>query len=865
MVELDRILSERSDERIIQSLKALPDQAFFALVERLSGCLDLRVSRSRARDEFVVADCEHTPDGRKYVVFFSRREEPVAEGDVQSLLSYIEKTGADSALVLTSDGVTPEAETVLRGKGIGYADSVKLAALLRRFDLDKELIARSEEKGPEAVPEPHATRLAGDRLEGAMTSGYDALSEKDYMRALEAFDLAIFLDETYDVPWRMKGNTLDEMGYHEQAVECYKRALELLPESDETWFSLGSCFYTLGRYTEEIMCYDRALFYNPLMQKALVNRGSTLHRLGRYAEALETYDKLLKINYRLEKVHNNKGATLHAMGRGEEALRSYDRAIELRGDYIEAWMNRGNLLYELGRHEEALAAFSRVTELRPELPKGWYLKGMVSRKLGKATLARAAFEQALRADPDYVEARKALDEESRGIADRFADVPRIVEDLLAKKVPEPAHEAPRAPEPPPAPAMAEDVVARVQEQKVEEIAEELYGDRAELLLLLGRFDEAFEFLGKSLRLEGENARLLNAAGSVLYKQGKTGAAIRSFDHAVSSDPGNVPALMNLQTALMDAGDWERAHGVGDALKGSEAGWQVYVMASLEARHRADYARALECVDHAIAAESLGMLLNYQGTLRLEAGDVDGAGSSFEHSRSRPLDASEAHNNIGVALFVKGDLDTASVEFDKSIKASKANAAAWNNRGCVLYRKDRVREAVACFEESVLISPTTVAMNNKGFSQLTLDALPEALASFTRSLELAETAEAYDDKGIVQLRMGDVEGAMVAFKEALRMAPRFKDALSNLKRTESLRPAAAVPEPRTGAGGSPGMEVVGGKGGSSVRLSDLTLQNLRKMRKTELEALCDALDVSPRGTKTELINRVLRARKHLQRK
>lgn len=866
MVQLDRILSERSDERIIQSVKGLPDQGFCALVDRVLGCLELRVARSRARETFVVADCEHRPDSKKYTVFFSRREEPIGQDDVGSLLSYMEKTAAASALVFTTGDITPEGESLLRDKGIGYADGAKLAALLRSFDLDKEISARAEPKAEDAVAaHPQAVRLAGDRLEAAMASGYDALSAKDYMRALEAFDLAIFLDDTYDVPWRMKGNTLDEMGYHEQALECYKRALELLPEGDETWFSLGNCFYSLGRYSEEIMCYDRALFYDPSMQKALVNKGSTLHRLGRYAEALETYDKLLKINYRLEKVHNNKGATLHAMGRSQDALESYNRAIELKGDYIEAWMNKGNLLYELGRQEEALDSFTKVTQLRPELPKGWYLRGMASRKLGNSTQAKASFEQALRADPDYVEARKALDEESKRVADKYAEVPRIVEDIFARKSPAPVPEPSMPREAPLAPVMAEDVVARVQDQKIDELAEELYGDRAELLLLLGRFDEAFEFLGKSLRLEGENAPLLNAAGSVLYKQGKTEAAVRSFEHAVSADPGNVPALMNLQVSLMDAGDWDRARKVSDAMRGSEAGWQVHAMAALEARHRKDFPRAIECVENAVAAESLAMLLNYQGILRLESEDVDGAGESFEHARSKPFDPSEAHNNVGVALFKKGDLDTASVEFDKAIKVTKSNAAAWNNRGCVLYKKDRIREAVACFEESVLISPSTVALNNKGFSQLTMDSLPESLSSYNKSLGLAETAEAYNDKGIVLLRMGDIEGAKVAFKEALRIAPQFKDAGSNLKRAESLRPTSTSAEPRSGPDAPPSLEVVGGKGESSVKLSELTLQNLRKMRKTELEAICDALDVSPRGTKTELINRVLRARKQLQRK
>lgn len=861
MVQLDRILSERSDERTLRALQALPDPEFGSLVDKVLGCLELKIIRSRPRGAYIIADCEHRPDGRKYTVYFSRKEEPVAKADIKSLISYTDKTGSDNALVFSATGITPDGEGLLKERAIGYADGPKLAALLRRFDLDRLIVQYADSKKEVVVPEPERIRVAGSRLEDAMRAGYDALAAKDYMRALEAFDLAIFLDDSYDVSWRLKGNTLDEMGYNEQALECYKRALDLLPESDETWFSLGNCFYALGRFTEEIMCYDKALFFNPLLQKAMINKGSTLHRLGRYEEALETYDRVLKINYRLEKVHNNRGATLHAMGRGDDALDSYERAIELKHDYVEAWMNKGNLLYELARYDEALAAFTQVTGFRPEYPKGWHLRGLVLRKLDRSPQAKACFEQALRLDPDFVEARKALEEESKRVEVSQTDVPRIVEDIFRGPAPEPPPEVVVAAPPPAEIVMAEDLVVRDREQKIEELAEELYGDRAELLMLLGRLDEAFDFLGKSLRLEGENAPLLTAAGNVLYRQGRVEAAIKSYEHAVVADPTYVPALVNLQTALADSGEWELARDVSDALRRSEAGWQGHILASLSARHAKDYARAIEDVENAVATEGLPALLNLRGLLKAESEDLDGAAESFARAKAAPLDLSEAHNNAGVILFKKGDADAAGLEFDKAIRLTKASAPAWNNRGCVLYRGDRIREAIACFEEALVISPTTAAANNKGFSQLTLDSLEEALASFDCSLGLGESPEAYNDKGIVLLRMGRIEESQEFFREALRLAPQFKDAASNLRRAEALRPPASEAEPKLGPGAPPSMEVVGGEA-SSMNLSDLTLQNLKRNRKSELEAICESLGVSSKGTKTELINRIVRTRRQL---
>jgi superkiller protein 3 len=860
MVELDKILSERSDERVLKAVKEISDSEFTKLVESILGYLEMKEMRSRPKGTFVISECIHRPDGKKYVVFFSRRDELISKADIESLLSYMARVESPNGLVLTTSAIDREGVALAESNSIGLADGTKLAALLRRFDLDKEVI-RAAELWKERVK---VTSLpGGDRqLEEAMRLGYESLASKDFMKALDHFDRAIMLKEDYDVPWRLKGNTLDEMGYHEQALECYKHALELFPESDETWFSLGSCLFSLGRYAEEISCYDRALQYNPVMQKALINRGSTLHRLGRFKEALETYDKVLKVNYRLEKVHNNRGATLHSLGQLNEALASYNRAIELKHDYAEAWMNKGNLLYEMGRYTEAFEAFTQMTQIRPELPKGWYLRGLAARKTGNISAAKASFEGALRLDPEYGDAKRALDDVSKKIAEKFTEVPRIVQEIFSSE----AAKTGAVPAEGEKPKLSEDMLARVKEEKVEELAEELYGDRAELLLLLGKLDEAFDFLGKSLRLEGENAALLTSAGNVLFGLGKTEAAARTYEHALAADPSHSPAIFNLHTILVQTGEHERAAKVNESLRKSALGWQGRAAASLEAFGRRDFKQALEDVDVALALEDLAALQNYKGLLKIGAGDLAGAAEAFEKTKVMPLDQSEAHNNSGVVLFKRGDLEAASLEFDKSIRLQRTNNASWNNRGCVLYKLERLREAIACFEESTVMYPTSVAMSNKGFSQLALDLLNDALQTFENSLRIAETAEAYNNKGIVLERMGRHDDALVAFREALRLAPQFKDPSENIRRVSARSDAPKrQEEQKKPAPAPPGEEVVGGPDMSTRILEQIDEGILREKRKSELEAICESLGLSPRGTRADLIVRILKAKKQLNKR
>lgn len=231
MVELDKILSERSDERVLKAIKEISDPEFAKLVEAILGYLELKVVHSRPKGTFVIVECIHRPDGKKYIVFFSRRDTVITTADITSLISYMSKAESPNALVLTTSTIERDAAVLAEKSNVGLADATKLAALLRRFDLDKEVIRAAEiwKERAKVATIPGADR----QLEEAMRFGYESIASRDFMKALDNFDRAIMLREDYDVPWRLKGNVLDEMGYHEQALECYKHALELFPESDE--------------------------------------------------------------------------------------------------------------------------------------------------------------------------------------------------------------------------------------------------------------------------------------------------------------------------------------------------------------------------------------------------------------------------------------------------------------------------------------------------------------------------------------------------------------------------------------------------------------------------------------------------------
>ena len=358
---------------------------------------------------------------------------------------------------------------------------------------------------------------------------------------------------------------------------------------------------------------------------------------------------------------------------------------------------------------------------------------------------------------------------------------------------------------------------------------------------------------------------------MLFRQGKYEAAAKTYEHAYAADRSYLPALYNLHMALLVAGETEQAQRMSQSLRKTSSAWQARATSALEAMKRKDYSQALEDIEVALSAEDLSILRNSRGVALLMFNDLDGAADAFTRLTNDMFDPSEAHNNLGATLLRKGDWEAAGAEFDRAMRLRKGNPTAWNNRGCVLYKEERLREAIACFEESLLINPSTVAMNNKGFTQLSLDMLDDAVRSFQQSLKIMETPEAFNNKGIALMRAGSPEEAAMAFRESLRLAPQFEDANANLRtalQEQSTKAKKKVPPPPPPPAPTPSSKKSGRSDDDRSKLQLLRHENeksLKRKKKSELEALCIALDKSSRGAKKELVARIMKEKRRLLRK
>jgi Tfp pilus assembly protein PilF len=131
---------------------------------------------------------------------------------------------------------------------------------------------------------------------------------------------------------------------------------------------------------------------------------------GDFDRAAELYKASLEILPTAE-AHTFLGWTYHFQGKIEDAIAECKRAIEVDPDFGNPYNDIGSYLIELGRHDEAISWLERAIAAPRYDPRHFphFNLGRVYFAKGNFSRARQCFQDALRIEPDYTLARRALD------------------------------------------------------------------------------------------------------------------------------------------------------------------------------------------------------------------------------------------------------------------------------------------------------------------------------------------------------------------------------------------------------------------------------------------------------------------------
>ncbi|MCK9590809.1 MAG: tetratricopeptide repeat protein [Methanoregula sp.] len=211
-------------------------------------------------------------------------------------------------------------------------------------------------------PVPAAGNETGDAATAAYNAGVILLEEKEYLRAILAFDQALASDTTMInqsdallYTYQNKAYALIQLNNCTAAIQTLDQGLALYSKDEKLWYNKGYALSRLGNYPEALNAYDKVLQINNASLPALNMKGDTLFQMGRYQDAVDAYT-------RANALEPNDSYSLDGLAKAKSAAGTADQTILIILLLILVVVAGGIFYYVKYRKPEE----ERKTEKKPE-------------------------------------------------------------------------------------------------------------------------------------------------------------------------------------------------------------------------------------------------------------------------------------------------------------------------------------------------------------------------------------------------------------------------------------------------------------------------------------------------------------------
>jgi type IV pilus biogenesis/stability protein PilW len=180
-------------------------------------------------------------------------------------------------------------------------------------------------------------------------SGVDLYHQRDYAKAIQAYQKVIEIDPGYAEAYNNLGIIYQEAGDFDRALSAYQKAIEINPKYEKALNNLGVLLYLKGRYEESIRAFQKALTLNANNIESHINLGILFKKQGQVDQAIESYHRALAINPLHGEANYNMGLLYEQLGNMEMAIGHYQKFIQM------ASKTHPELVVQVKRHLNYLA------------------------------------------------------------------------------------------------------------------------------------------------------------------------------------------------------------------------------------------------------------------------------------------------------------------------------------------------------------------------------------------------------------------------------------------------------------------------------------------------------------------------------
>ncbi|XP_059051325.1 protein O-mannosyl-transferase Tmtc3 [Achroia grisella] len=292
----------------------------------------------------------------------------------------------------------------------------------------------------------------------------------------------------------------------------------------------------------------------------------------------------------------------------------------------------------------------------------------------------------------------------------------------------------------------------------------------------------YSIFASGLKVNRNNAKLYNNVGHALEAEGKYADALEFFNTAVSVQPDDVGAHINVGRTYNHLGRYQEAE-------------DAYV----KAKSLLPKAKPGESYQARIAPNHLNVFLNLANLISKNATRLEEADMLYRQAISMRADYTQAYINRGDILIKLNRTKEAQEVYERALLYDSGNPDIYYNLGVVLLEQGKASQALAYLDKALELEPEhEQALLNSAILLQELGAADLRHIARQRLLKLldkdATNERVHFNLGMVCMDEGEAECAERWFRAAVHLKPDFRSALFNLALllADTRRPLEAAP-------------------------------------------------------------------------
>ncbi|WP_298881071.1 tetratricopeptide repeat protein [uncultured Polaribacter sp.] len=178
---------------------------------------------------------------------------------------------------------------------------------------------------------------------------------ENYEKALNAFDYAVIIDESFIGGYLEKAKTLEELKRYKEAIDNYLVTLELDDATAFVYIRIGECHEKLENFDAAISFYKKAVHEDPLLDKGWMLLTNLYFENANYEKASYYNSKALKIEEDNSLYWKRYAEINLKLNFYEEAVTGFKNCLNLNDDSLEIYIGLTDVLSFLGEFNAAIS------------------------------------------------------------------------------------------------------------------------------------------------------------------------------------------------------------------------------------------------------------------------------------------------------------------------------------------------------------------------------------------------------------------------------------------------------------------------------------------------------------------------------